>query len=54
MSVSQFSLTREQELLLEQADAIGRQELAPHSEKMDNEEWWPPDLMAGLGRQGML
>lgn len=54
MSMGQFSLTREQELLLEQADTIARRELAPHSEKMDNEEWWPPDLMASLGRQGML
>jgi len=51
---SGFQLSAEEKHLLEQADAYGRKELGPLSERMDNEEWWPPDMMAKLGRQGML
>ncbi len=50
----QFSLTADQQRLLDQADAFARRELAPLAPRMDDEEWWPPDLMASLGRQGML
>lgn len=49
-----FSLTADQQHLLEQADIFGRRELAPLAARMDDDEWWPPDLMASLGRQGML
>ena len=49
-----FSLTADQQHLFEQADTFGRRELAPLAARMDDEEWWPPDLMASLGRQGML
>ncbi len=50
----QFSLTPDQQHLLEQADTFARRELAPLAARMDDEEWWPPDLFAALGRQGML
>ena len=49
-----FSLTADQQHLFEQADTFGRRELAPLAARMDDDEWWPPDLMASLGRQGML
>lgn len=49
-----FRLTDDERHLLDEADKVGRAELAPLSERMDNEEWWPPDLMAKLGRAGML
>jgi isovaleryl-CoA dehydrogenase len=51
---TQFALTDEQAQLLEQADTFGRRELAPLAQRMDDEEWWPPDLMSTLGRNGML
>ena len=51
---TQFSLTDEQAALLAQADEYGRRELAPLAQRMDDEEWWPPQLMTDLGRQGML
>ena len=50
----QFALTADQEHLLAQADEFARRELAPLAQRMDDEEWWPPELIASLGRQGML
>ena len=50
----QFGLTGDQQRLLAQADDFARRELAPLSRRMDDEEWWPENLMADLGRQGML
>jgi isovaleryl-CoA dehydrogenase len=49
-----FALTPEQEATLELADKFGRTELAPLARKMDDEEWWPPDLFPKLGRAGLL
>jgi isovaleryl-CoA dehydrogenase len=51
---AQFSLTEEQAALLEQADEFGRRELLPLAQRMDDEEWWPTELMPKMGRQGML
>ncbi len=50
----QFALTAEQQALLAQADEFGRRELAPLAQRMDDEEWWPSDLMASMGKQGLL
>ena len=52
--MTQFALTDEQQALFDMADRFGRNELLPLAEKMDNDEWWPPDLMATLGRNGLL
>lgn len=52
--MSQFSLTDEQRALLDEADRFARNELYPLAEQMDNEEWWPPDIMAKLGANGYL
>ena len=49
-----FRLSADERLVLDEADRFARKELAPLAERMDNEEWWPPDLMATLGRHGML
>lgn len=54
MPATQFGLTDEQEALLDLADRFGRNELLPLAPKMDNEEWWPPELMATLGANGLL
>ncbi len=52
--MTQFALTDDQQRLLAQADEFGRKELAPLAQRMDDEEWWPEDLLADMGRQGML
>jgi isovaleryl-CoA dehydrogenase len=49
-----FGLTPEQEATLELADKFARAELAPLSRKMDDEEWWPPEVFPMLGRAGLL
>jgi isovaleryl-CoA dehydrogenase len=49
-----FGLTPEQEATLELADKFGRNELAPLARKMDDEEWWPPEVFPKLGRAGLL
>jgi len=53
-SAARFSLTPDQEHLLAQADTFARKQLAPLAGRMDDEEWWPPELFADLGRHGML
>lgn len=52
--MNQFKLTSEQQQLLDHADRFGREQLYPLAEKMDNEEWWPEDLMPQLGELGFL
>lgn len=52
--MTQFQLTDEQALLLDHADKFGREQLLPLAERMDNEEWWPEDLMPKLGDLGFL
>ncbi len=52
--MNQFELTSEQRQLLDHADKFAREQLLPVAEKMDNEEWWPEDLMPQLGELGLL
>ena len=52
--MDQFALTADQRQLLDHADRIGREQLLPLAEKMDNEEWWPEDIMPRLGELGLL
>ncbi len=52
--MNQFSLTEDQRQLLDHADRFGREQLLPLSERMDNEEWWPDELMPKLGGLGFL
>lgn len=49
-----FSLSTEQRALLDHADKFAREQLYPLAAKMDNEEWWPQDLMPMLGELGFL
>jgi isovaleryl-CoA dehydrogenase len=53
-TASHFGLTPEQEATLELADKFGRNELAPLARRMDDEEWWPPEVFPKLGRAGLL
>jgi isovaleryl-CoA dehydrogenase len=49
-----FELDPEQEQTLSLADEFARKELAPLAARMDDEEWWPPDLFRRLGAAGWL
>jgi isovaleryl-CoA dehydrogenase len=45
-------LSDEEREILEQADRFARQELYPLAQKMDDEEWWPPEAFPKIGAQG--
>lgn len=49
-----WSLTDEQQALLETADRFARNELYPLAPRMDDEEWFPVDMFAKLGQSGLL
>jgi isovaleryl-CoA dehydrogenase len=51
-----IEITADQRQIFEHADRFAREQLHPLQERMDNEEWWPPDLMkkiAGVGLTGI-
>lgn len=50
----QFSLTGDQNALLEHADRFARNELYPLAPQMDNDESLPEDLFVQLGSNGLL
>jgi isovaleryl-CoA dehydrogenase len=50
----QFQLTAEQRMLMEQTDRFAREQLYGYQERMDNEEWWPPEVFPLLGKAGYL
>jgi len=51
---TQFSLNEEQRAVLENADRFGREQLYPLAQKMDDEEWWPEEIMPRMGELGFL
>lgn len=51
-ATTQFALTPEQVAVLDAADRYAKAELYPLSQRMDNEEWWPSDAFAKLGKAG--
>lgn len=51
---SGFQLTDDQREILDQADRFAKAELAPLQVRMDEEEWWPPEVMPALARMGFL
>jgi isovaleryl-CoA dehydrogenase len=53
-SAPAFGLTPEQEATLALADQFGRAELLPLAGRMDDEEWWPPEVFPKLGQAGLL
>lgn len=54
LAANGFRLTPEQEEILDQSDRFAEKELWPLQQKMDDEEWWPPEAMPALGRMGFL
>lgn len=53
-SLNGYRLTPDQQEILDQADKFARGELYDLAPRMDNEEWWPPQVMPALGRMGFL
>lgn len=51
---SAFALSAEQQEILDTADGFARDTFWPLQQKMDDEEWWPPQAMPELGRMGFL
>lgn len=49
-----FSITDEQQSLMDHADKFARERLYPLASKMDDEEYWPPEIMAELAELGFL
>ena len=49
-----FRLSPEQQEILDSADRFAAAELYPLQQKMDEEEWWPPQAMPALARMGFL
>ena len=47
-------LTADEQQVLNQADRFAREQLYPLSKRMDDEEWWPPDIFRLLGESGYL
>jgi isovaleryl-CoA dehydrogenase len=50
----QFSLTDDQQALMDHADRFAREQLLPLAQKMDDEEWWPQDIFRKFGELGFL
>lgn len=53
-TAAMFALNADQQMILDNADRFARNELYPLCERMDNEEWWPPDAFAKIGRNGLF
>ncbi|WP_428248525.1 acyl-CoA dehydrogenase family protein [Ferrovibrio sp.] len=51
-AAAQFALSADQSAVLDAADRYAKAELYPLSARMDNEEWWPADAFAKLGKAG--
>ncbi len=54
LAANGFRLTPDQEEVLEQASRFAQREFWPLQQKMDDEEWWPPEAMPALARMGFL
>jgi isovaleryl-CoA dehydrogenase len=53
-AVSGFALTAEQQEILDAASDFSREQLLSLQPRMDDEEWWPPEVMPALARMGFL
>src|SRR5215470_6610833 len=54
LAANGFRLSPEQQEILDHADRFAADELYPLQQKMDDEEWWPPQAMPALARMGFL
>ncbi|MEN2977597.1 acyl-CoA dehydrogenase family protein (plasmid) [Tistrella bauzanensis] len=51
---SGWTLSADRQEILDHADRFARKELHPLQQRMDDEEWWPPQVMPRLGEMGFL
>ncbi|MBX9990121.1 acyl-CoA dehydrogenase family protein [Phreatobacter oligotrophus] len=51
---SAFALTPDQQAILDTASDFSRETFLPLQQKMDDEEWWPPQAMPALASMGFL
>lgn len=49
-----FALSADQQQILDGADIYAREQFAAYHQKMDDEEWWPPELFPALGKMGYV
>ncbi|MFZ2392639.1 acyl-CoA dehydrogenase family protein, partial [Rhodoferax sp.] len=49
-----FGLTNDDRAVLEAADKFARKEFQALSRRMDDEEWWPPEIFAKIGMAGFM
>jgi isovaleryl-CoA dehydrogenase len=49
-----FDLTPDQREILDLASQFSKDELLPLQQRMDDEEWWPPQAMPALAKMGFL
>lgn len=49
-----FGLTPDDRAVLEAADKFARKEFPPLSRRMDDEEWWPPEIFPKIGAAGFM
>ena len=49
-----FRLSEEQEEILSTSERFAQAEFWPLQQRMDDEEWWPPQAMPALARMGFL
>jgi len=49
-----FGLTDDDRAVLEAADKFARKEFQTLSRRMDDEEWWPPEIFAKIGMAGFM
>jgi isovaleryl-CoA dehydrogenase len=54
LAANGFRLSPDQEEILDQADRFAEKEFYPLQQKMDDDEWWPPQTMPSLARMGFL
>ncbi len=53
-AVSRFDLAEDQYAILDAADRFAEKELFPLAPRMDNEEWWPPQIFEKIGETGFF
>jgi isovaleryl-CoA dehydrogenase len=54
LAANGFRLSAEQEDILAVSDRFAETEFWPLQQRMDDEEWWPPEAMPALARMGFL
>jgi len=49
-----FVLSADDRAVLDAADKFARKEFVPLARRMDDEEWWPPDIFQKIGAVGFM